>query len=182
MQLALRLLCLATLISGESTSLRLSNSIAVQDRKSLRSVNSGPVIRHRKLEDYWNENKYQNNNDNNNDESSNDGGSNSYKATALQTTGNMFSMAPNQWSPLQWCIFALMLLSFSTCFFCWCVACVIPRCCGQKGTLMYSAMLVWSFDECLACEKNNSIQWDQTKTNQYPSTVDSRSDWMDAYR
>ncbi len=135
LQLAVLLLCLATVIAGESTSVNFSGAIVLHNRKSLRSAHSMPATTtNRKLEDYWNENKYDNNN----------GGSNSdtYKKTALQTTGNMFSIPPNQWSPLQWCIFAFMLFTFASCFFCWCVVCVIPRCCGQKGTLMYSAMLV----------------------------------------
>jgi hypothetical protein len=90
----------------------------------------------RTLEEYYHTN---NKNDDDNDDN---GVYHHYKKAALQTTGSMWSLPPNQWSPLQWFFFSVMLFTFGSCFFCWCLACIIPRCCGQKGTLMYSAMMV----------------------------------------
>jgi hypothetical protein len=110
------------------------------NRQSLRNVKT-----FRKLEDTWDNNGGDDNyNDDNNhydnqnqkQQQTSNGGS---KSTTLY---GMFSNAPNQWTPLQWVWFTIMLLIFGICFFCWCLMCFIPRYFGQKGTLMYSAMLV----------------------------------------
>jgi hypothetical protein len=29
---------------------------------------------------------------------------------------------------------------FGICFFCWCIACVIPQCCGHRAPMIYAAM------------------------------------------
>jgi hypothetical protein len=110
--------------------------------------------RARTLEDYYwqdhddstsqhNDNQNNKNHNNDNDDDNNDDRVyHHYKKAALRTTGNMWSIPPNQWSPMQWFLFSFMLFLFGSCFFCWCIMCIVPRCCGQKGTLMYSAMMV----------------------------------------
>ena len=58
-----------------------------------------------------------------------------------QTLWYMFETAPHYWSPLQWCLFVTFVMLFSSLSFCACVVCIIPRCCGQRGTMIYAAML-----------------------------------------
>ena len=60
---------------------------------------------------------------------------------SAQTLWYMFETAPHYWSPLQWCLLVTFVMSFSSLSFCVCVVCIIPRCCGQRGTMIYAAML-----------------------------------------
>ena len=135
-----------------------TNSNAVVGVVMVSPPNHRELISHRArtLEDYYwqdhddsnsqNNDNQNNKNHNNDDDDSNDNDDrvyHHYKKAALRTTGNMWSIPPNQWSPIQWFLFSFMLFLFGSCFFCWCIMCIVPRCCGQKGTLMYSAMMVW---------------------------------------
>ena len=90
----------------------------------------------------WDAEKYNNKND---DLEGDDGGYDdvvrNYEKKAANNTVNMFDTAPHQWSATQWAIFAGMLTLFGICFFCCCVVFIIPRCCGQRGTMIYSAMI-----------------------------------------
>lgn len=107
----------------------------------------------RRLEDYWDydddasfvddEGNWQQEQDEKrrNDDDKVDDDDYQYAHQAANTAGNMWTTAPHDWSPTQWAFFSmfLSLISFLCC--CWCLICVIPRCCGQRGTMMYSAML-----------------------------------------
>ena len=158
------LLCLITLTAGDA-----SLSLRLRGRNSALAPNTMPMhnmhsIEYRKLEDSGNESSEEDDyytESSEEDDYYNDDGQavgddegswqaksydddrvHHYEQSALRTTGNMFLIPPHEWSPLQWFFFSLMLILFGSCFFCCCILCVVPRCCGQKGTLMYSAMLV----------------------------------------
>lgn len=62
------------------------------------------------------------------------------KQEAASNFLSMFEKAPSEWNALQW-VFAVLLLSvFGFLYCCWCMLCVVPQCCGRKGTMMYAAM------------------------------------------
>jgi hypothetical protein len=54
---------------------------------------------------------------------------------------DMFYTSPSTWTALEWGIFAGMLTLFGILFFCWCLVCVIPQCCGHRAAaLAYAAL------------------------------------------
>lgn len=64
-----------------------------------------------------------------------------FEKGAQYTFGDMFYTSPSTWSALEWGIFAGLLTLFGICFCCWCLACVIPRCCGNTAPLLYYAAM-----------------------------------------
>jgi len=53
----------------------------------------------------------------------------------------MFETAPHYWAPMQWFFFAMFVMLSSAISFCFCILCIIPRCCGKTGTIIYASML-----------------------------------------
>lgn len=60
---------------------------------------------------------------------------------AESTFLDMFYTSPSTWSPLEWGIFAGMLTLFGIIFFCWCLVCIIPQCCGHRAAALAYATL-----------------------------------------
>jgi len=54
---------------------------------------------------------------------------------------DMFWTPPASWNALQWVFFCLLLSINSLLFFCFCIACIIPRCCHKSAPMMYAAMV-----------------------------------------
>ena len=64
----------------------------------------------------------------------------SFQQGASDTFVDMFVTSPSTWTPLEWGIFFLLLLVFGICFFCVCLCCIVPQCCGHRAAMAYVAM------------------------------------------
>lgn len=137
-------------LQKESTLRGTAVSSPAFEHQTLDTVRQHIHIEHRTLdeeeEEYSYDSEDDDNNANNDDEGdyeskdNNDDDANS-KWSAKSSAKNMFELAPHQWSPLQWFFFSLMMLAIAMLSCCCCVLCIIPRLCGQKGSMMYAAML-----------------------------------------
>lgn len=125
-----------------------SNPSLSRERKLLvgRPRNHQTTMHHirRKLEDQWND--YDDNGDvgNNNNEGYNEGDDDliaNAEQYSEQKFVDMFWTAPSSWNALQWVFFSLLLSINSLLFFCFCIACFIPRCCHKSTPMMYAAMV-----------------------------------------
>jgi len=92
------------------------------------------MLQYRRMEDAgWNYN--------NNDDDANNYFTDDAVKNAEDTFLDMFYTSPSTWSALEWGVFAGLMTLFGICFFCWCLACVIPRCCGHRAAAMaYASM------------------------------------------
>ena len=64
-----------------------------------------------------------------------------YEAETKSSLWNMFEIAPHYWTPLQWTLFSLILAFHGVLFACFCIFCVLPRCCGKTGAMVYASMV-----------------------------------------
>ena len=100
-------------------------------RHSLRAASlDRKIISHRRVEDAgWN----------NNDDASYY--TDDVVKNAEGTFLDMFYTSPSTWTALEWGFFAGMMTLFGVCFFCWCLVCIIPQCCGHRAAaLAYASM------------------------------------------
>ena len=66
-----------------------------------------------------------------------------YEKRAEQTYLDMFEESPASWTTLEWCAFAALLLLFSSCCFCVCLFCIVPRVCRKRTVeMMYTRSLL----------------------------------------
>lgn len=107
-----------------------------------RFLRSGPYDAselRRRMEDA-NDNNQNDDNAQGGDNQDQDNSSNTYYTDAGDTFVDMFVTSPSSWTPLEWGIFVMLLVSFGICFFCWCVVCIVPQCCGHRAAMAYAAM------------------------------------------
>lgn len=65
-----------------------------------------------------------------------------YEKQAEETFLDMFQESPASWTSLEWVAFAALLLLFSSCCFCVCFCCIVPRMCRKRTVELYAANLL----------------------------------------